>query len=130
VDLGGLISIWDPDAFNATRTVLKESLLIVEGVWVHYELKCYMTNVYAPQEEWKKQALWNSILLFMQQNPGMYIVFGDFNVVRNEVERIGSRFNLASATAFNNFILEGRFLDVPLGGHSFTRITSNGEKLS
>ncbi|GJV69249.1 RNA-directed DNA polymerase, eukaryota [Tanacetum coccineum] len=94
------------------------------------DLKKFIDSIRAKHEEWKKQALWNSILLFMQQNPGMFIVFGDFNVVRNEVERIGSRFNLASATDFNNFILEGRFWDVPLGGHSFTRITSNGEKLS
>ncbi|GKD86596.1 ribonuclease H-like domain-containing protein [Tanacetum coccineum] len=54
----------------------------------------------------------------------------DFNVVRNESERIGSNFNFASATAFNDFILEGRFWDTPLGGHAFTRITSNGDKLS
>ncbi|GKC71417.1 RNA-directed DNA polymerase, eukaryota, partial [Tanacetum coccineum] len=127
---GGLISIWDTDAFNVTRTILNDNLLIVEGVWVTSKLKCYMINVYAPQEERKKQALWNSILLFMQQNSGMYIVFGDFNVVRNESERIGSNFNFASATVFNDFILEGRFWDAPLGGHAFTRITSNGDKLS
>ncbi|GJZ75704.1 RNA-directed DNA polymerase, eukaryota [Tanacetum coccineum] len=100
---GGLISIWDTDAFNVTRTILNDNLLIVEGVWVTSKLKCYMINVY---------------------------VFGDFNVVRNESERIGSYFNFASATAFNDFILEGRFWDAPLGGHAFTRITSNGDKLS
>ncbi|GJY06227.1 RNA-directed DNA polymerase, eukaryota, reverse transcriptase zinc-binding domain protein [Tanacetum coccineum] len=61
---------------------------------------------------------------------GMYIVFGDFNVVRHKSKRIGSNFNLTSATAFNDFIIEGRFWDIPLGGHSFTRMTSNGEKLS
>lgn len=60
----------------------------------------------------------------------MYIVFGDFNVVPNESERIGSIFSLASATDFNDFILEGRFRDAPLGGHSFTRISIYGKKLS
>ncbi|GKA17574.1 RNA-directed DNA polymerase, eukaryota, reverse transcriptase zinc-binding domain protein [Tanacetum coccineum] len=45
-------------------------------------------------------------------------------------KRIGSNINLTSATAFNEIIIEGRFWAIPLGGHSFMCITSNGEKLS
>ncbi|GJY51071.1 RNA-directed DNA polymerase, eukaryota, partial [Tanacetum coccineum] len=61
---------------------------------------------------------------------GYYCIFGDFNVVRYPSERIGSLFNHRSASDFNEFINDCRFWDVPLGGHAFTRISGNGEKLS
>ncbi|GJZ86203.1 RNA-directed DNA polymerase, eukaryota, reverse transcriptase zinc-binding domain protein [Tanacetum coccineum] len=78
----------------------------------------------------KKEALWQSILEFINCNPNHFIIFGDFNVVRNESERIGSLFNSSSASVFNQFIQEGKLWDVPLGGHSFTRISGRGDKLS
>ncbi|PWA89116.1 reverse transcriptase domain, Reverse transcriptase zinc-binding domain protein [Artemisia annua] len=107
-----------------------ENSLIVEGEWAFKKMKCFMVNVYAPQEERKKNDLWNFIRNFMSQHQGNYFVFGDFNVVRSSSERIGSIFNHRSAFDFNEFINDCRFWDVPLGGHAFTRISSNGEKLS
>ncbi|GKE32597.1 putative RNA-directed DNA polymerase, eukaryota, reverse transcriptase zinc-binding domain protein, partial [Tanacetum coccineum] len=74
-------------------------------------MHCYMINVYAPQEDRKKEALWQSILEFINCNPNHFIIFGDFNVVRNESERIGSLFNSSSASAFNQFIQEGKLWD-------------------
>ncbi|GJY57007.1 putative RNA-directed DNA polymerase, eukaryota, reverse transcriptase zinc-binding domain protein [Tanacetum coccineum] len=81
-------------------------------------------------EDRKNEALWQSILEFINCNPNHFIIFGDFNVVRNESERIGSLFNSSSASAFNQFIQEGKLWDVPLMGHSFTRISGRGDKLS
>ncbi|GKF56123.1 RNA-directed DNA polymerase, eukaryota, reverse transcriptase zinc-binding domain protein, partial [Tanacetum coccineum] len=89
-----------------------------------------MVNVYAPQEERKNKDLWNFIRNFMFDQPGHYFVFGDFNVVRFSSKRIGSLFNHRSASDFNEFIKDCKFWDVPLGGHAFTHISGNGEKLS
>ncbi|GJY70169.1 RNA-directed DNA polymerase, eukaryota, reverse transcriptase zinc-binding domain protein [Tanacetum coccineum] len=58
------------------------------------------------------------------------LIFGDFNVVRNASERIGTAFHSSSANAFNQFILDGHLWDFPLGGHLFTRINNRGDKLS
>ncbi|GJX07501.1 RNA-directed DNA polymerase, eukaryota, reverse transcriptase zinc-binding domain protein [Tanacetum coccineum] len=127
---GVLVSIWDPNSFHKTNVISKENLLIIEGVWAMNQLHCYMFNIYAPEDDRKKEALWQSILEFMSYNPGHYIIFGDFNAVRNESERIGSLFNSSSASVFTHFIQEGRLWDVPLGGHSFTRINGRGDKLS
>ncbi|GJT13988.1 RNA-directed DNA polymerase, eukaryota, reverse transcriptase zinc-binding domain protein [Tanacetum coccineum] len=77
-----------------------------------------------------KQSLWQSLLLCMNNNLGNYIIFDDFNVVRFGSERIGSIFNHSSAIEFNHFILKGNLCDLPLGGHAFTYISSNGDKLS
>ncbi|GKA23566.1 RNA-directed DNA polymerase, eukaryota [Tanacetum coccineum] len=127
---GGLLSIWDSSIFIKANIFSMENLLIVEGEWVFKKMKCFMVNVYAPQEERKKKDLWNFIRNFMSDQPGHYFVFGDFNVVRFSSERIGSLFNHRSASNFNEFIKDCRFWDVPLGGHAFTRISGNGEKLS
>ncbi|GJR23059.1 putative RNA-directed DNA polymerase, eukaryota, reverse transcriptase zinc-binding domain protein [Tanacetum coccineum] len=43
---------------------------------------------------------------------------------------IGSTFNYSLANDFNQFLMEGNLYDLPLGGHAFTRISSDGEKLS
>nr|GEY64785.1 RNA-directed DNA polymerase, eukaryota, reverse transcriptase zinc-binding domain protein [Tanacetum cinerariifolium] len=127
---GGIQSVWDPQSFIHVRSVHMDAMLIVEGEWILNHFKCYMVNIYAPQDDRKKEELWQTILTFRNENPGSYILFGDFNVVRNPSERVGSQFNLISASSFNNFINDGFFWDMPLGGHAYTRLSSSGYKLS
>ncbi|GJZ74651.1 RNA-directed DNA polymerase, eukaryota, reverse transcriptase zinc-binding domain protein, partial [Tanacetum coccineum] len=100
---GGLVSIWDPNTFTKLNAFPLENLLIVEGNWTSTHLHCFMINVYAPQDDKKKERLWYNILDFKDRNPGHYFIFGDFNVVRYASERIG---------------------------HLFTRINNRGDKLS
>ncbi|GJV76710.1 RNA-directed DNA polymerase, eukaryota, partial [Tanacetum coccineum] len=57
------------------------------GRWLDVKFDIYMVNVYAPQDEEGKQNLWRFITEFMSTNPGHYIIFGDFNSVRNKSER-------------------------------------------
>ncbi|GKC83127.1 hypothetical protein Tco_1138844, partial [Tanacetum coccineum] len=54
----------------------------------------------------------------------------NLNVVRYASEIIGSTFNYISANDFNKFLNECSLYDLPLGGHAFNRISSDGEKLS
>ncbi|GJW04159.1 RNA-directed DNA polymerase, eukaryota, reverse transcriptase zinc-binding domain protein, partial [Tanacetum coccineum] len=127
---GGLVSIWDPNVFSKINELQFENFLIEEGNWIASHTHCFMINVYAPQEDRKKETLWNKILEFMNINQGHYIIFGDFNVVRYASERIGTVFNPSSANVFNQFIRDAHLWDIPLGGHLFTRINKHGDKLS
>ncbi|GKA17937.1 RNA-directed DNA polymerase, eukaryota [Tanacetum coccineum] len=127
---GGLVSIWDPNVFSKINEFQFENFLIVEGNWIASHTHCFMINVYAPQEDRKKETIWNKILEFMNINQGHYIIFGDFNVVRYASERIGTIFNPSSANVFNQFIRDAHLWDIPLGGHLFTRINKHGDKLS
>nr|GEW61600.1 reverse transcriptase domain, reverse transcriptase zinc-binding domain protein [Tanacetum cinerariifolium] len=63
----------------------------MEGNWIASHTHCFMINVYAPQEDRKKETLWNKILEFMNNNQGHYIIFGDFNMVRYASERIDAQ---------------------------------------
>nr|GEY55029.1 putative RNA-directed DNA polymerase, eukaryota, reverse transcriptase zinc-binding domain protein [Tanacetum cinerariifolium] len=73
------------------------------GNWIASHIYCFMINVYAPQDDGKKETLWNEIIEFMNVNWGHRLIFGDFNVVRYASERLG---------------------------HLFTRINKHGDKLS
>ncbi|GKA61012.1 RNA-directed DNA polymerase, eukaryota, reverse transcriptase zinc-binding domain protein [Tanacetum coccineum] len=127
---GGLLSVWDTNSFSKLNVFPFDNLLIVEGSWLYSHMHCYMVNVYAPQDDRKKEILWNLILDFKEGHPGHYIIFGDFNVVRFASERIGTIFNSSSANAFNQFISDGLLWEIPHGGHLFTRINRRGNKLS
>ncbi|GJU12314.1 RNA-directed DNA polymerase, eukaryota [Tanacetum coccineum] len=78
---GGLVSVWDPNAFTKLIVFPSENLLIVEGNWISTHMHCYMVNVYAPQDDRKKEILWHNILDFKKGNPGHYLIFGDFNEI-------------------------------------------------
>ncbi|KAK9057871.1 hypothetical protein SSX86_022710 [Deinandra increscens subsp. villosa] len=89
-----------------------------------------MINIYAPQTESRKKALWEGLLDFMNANPGTYIIFGDFNSIRNQSEKLGKYFSSSNANNFNDFINDSGLIDFPLGGFNFTRIDAKGRNAS
>ncbi|GJV46619.1 RNA-directed DNA polymerase, eukaryota, reverse transcriptase zinc-binding domain protein [Tanacetum coccineum] len=85
---GGLISMWDPNFFSKESIWCDDSFIIIKGNWKNVVGDCYMVNIYGPQDQVSKLALWNRLQDFMHHHNGSYIMFGDMNAVRNEQERI------------------------------------------
>ncbi|GJX20393.1 RNA-directed DNA polymerase, eukaryota, reverse transcriptase zinc-binding domain protein [Tanacetum coccineum] len=75
---------------------------------------CYMVNIYGPQDQVSKLALWNRLQDFMHHHNGSYIMFGDMNAVKNEQERVGSIFNNIEDDHFNSFIDATDLVDLPV----------------
>ncbi|GJR85364.1 RNA-directed DNA polymerase, eukaryota, reverse transcriptase zinc-binding domain protein [Tanacetum coccineum] len=90
------------------------------GPWKNVVGDCYMVNIYGPQDQVSKLALWNRLQDFMLHHNGSYIMFEDMNVVRNEQERVGSIFNNIEADYFNSFINATGLVDLCIGGRCFT----------
>ncbi|XP_071714865.1 uncharacterized protein [Rutidosis leptorrhynchoides] len=90
----------------------------------------YMVNVYAPQRLSDKMCLWNSISNFMSSNSGDYILFGDWNSVREECERFGTDFSARDAHFFNDFIERSSLHEIILGGLKYTWRLKKGTKFS
>ncbi|GJY82997.1 RNA-directed DNA polymerase, eukaryota [Tanacetum coccineum] len=107
---GGIVSIWNPYIFDKHTIISNPNVLIIEGRWLDVKLDIYMVNVYAPQDEEGKQHIWRYITEFMSSNPGHYIIFEDFNSVRNSSERFGSIFSTTNAFYFNDFIANGNLI--------------------
>ena len=128
---GGLITIWDPVLFCKHSSFEGNDYLVVIGSCLPNAMQVDLINVYAPQQPAQKNQLWLSIRNTLLENSNMaWIVFGDFNEVREEIDRRGSRFNSSNAAMFNNFIASSRLFEIRCGRCRYTRIGSHGLKLS
>ncbi|XP_071739279.1 uncharacterized protein [Rutidosis leptorrhynchoides] len=127
---GGITSLWDPSMFVKEDIWCDVHFVIVKGYWVHEDIETYMVKVYAPQALHDKINLWNKIDDFMVANNGNYIIFGDWNAVRNVNERQGTKFCNLDTLKFNDFIESSSLYEVPLGGLEFTWRNKSGTNLS
>ncbi|GJV58049.1 retrovirus-related pol polyprotein from transposon TNT 1-94 [Tanacetum coccineum] len=69
-------------------------------------------------------------MTMLQSAVGIWILFGDYNVVRHHGEKVGSSFNAGEANTFNAFISRIGLFDFPLNGRRFTRFDNGGLKAS
>ncbi|GJW10716.1 RNA-directed DNA polymerase, eukaryota, reverse transcriptase zinc-binding domain protein [Tanacetum coccineum] len=113
---GGLIYVWDPNLFSKESIWCDDSFIIIKRNWKNSVGDCYMVNIYGPQDQVSKLALWNRLQDFMHHHNGFYIMFGDMNAVRNEQERVGSIFNNIEADHFNSFIDATCLVGLPIRG--------------
>ncbi|GJX29134.1 RNA-directed DNA polymerase, eukaryota, reverse transcriptase zinc-binding domain protein [Tanacetum coccineum] len=74
------------------------------GEWVPSGKKLLIISFYAPQELNEKKMLWDYLILVINNWNGEVIIMGNFNEVRKQSERFGSKFNVHGADAFNSFI--------------------------
>ncbi|GKC16879.1 RNA-directed DNA polymerase, eukaryota, partial [Tanacetum coccineum] len=56
---GGLISMWDPNFFSKESIWCDDSFIIIKRNWKNAVRDCYMVNIYGPQDQVSKLALWN-----------------------------------------------------------------------
>ncbi|GKA64594.1 RNA-directed DNA polymerase, eukaryota, reverse transcriptase zinc-binding domain protein [Tanacetum coccineum] len=79
---GGLVSVWDSNAFSKNKVFQFDNFIVVEGTWIASHIHCFMINVYAPQDVNKKAILWNEIHDFMSTKrwnpPGIKDAFISF----------------------------------------------------
>lgn len=128
---GGIISIWDPVSFVKNNVFSGEGYLVVIGDWVNPSKPFGFINVYAPQQLSLKRSLWSNLINIIKGDMNRtWVVFGDFNEVRFESERKGSRFSASGARYFNQFVSEAGLFEVCNGARKFSRFSSDGSKLS
>ncbi|GJS67861.1 cytochrome P450 [Tanacetum coccineum] len=127
---GGILTMWDTNSFTIENKFVDRNFVGVIGSWNGLEGKIGILNVYAPQASHLKEVLWSSIDSFLASVNAAWIIFGDFNVVRFQEERMGCRFIAGEANAFNDFISSRGLFDFPLGGRKFTRFDRDGSKAS
>ncbi|GJX83398.1 nucleotide-binding alpha-beta plait domain-containing protein [Tanacetum coccineum] len=100
----GIITMWDTRLFSYVSVIDSRNFLGVIRSWFGISHKIGLLNVYAPQSFVLKVQLWSAVENLIRSNDVVWIVFGDFNVVRCQNERFGSSFDINEASAFNDFI--------------------------
>ncbi|XP_022007479.1 uncharacterized protein LOC110906687 [Helianthus annuus] len=121
---GGLLSVWDPKFFTKESVVKDNNFLLVSGLLTDGKNRLNMINVYAPQSNVDKRNLWAKISQVIQAGHGWWIVFGDFNAVRDPSERKNSCFDPGCARDFNEFLDEAGLREYDLKGKKFTYLVN------
>ncbi|GKD15769.1 RNA-directed DNA polymerase, eukaryota [Tanacetum coccineum] len=127
---GGILTMWDSRVFTMDHTFCDRNFLCITSSWVGMANKVGLLNVYAPQSSSLKEALWSSIESLVTSINDVWVIFGDFNVVRSRDERSGCKFDMSEANVFNDFISKLGLFDFHLGGRRFTRFDQEGRKAS
>ncbi|KAF5767270.1 putative Endonuclease/exonuclease/phosphatase superfamily [Helianthus annuus] len=105
--------------------------LLVSGKISGVEEKVNILNIHAPDEARLRKVLWEDLLVLINQMEGMWVIFGDFNDVRSEDERVNSRFDRGSFDVFNEFIMRASLFEFSMTGGKYTFISGYADvKLS
>lgn len=87
---GGLLCLWSEKSFKVERKVSGRGFILLERVWTREVQKVYIANIYATCDTQNKRALWESLRKLKNLNPnGLWCLLGDFNSVKNPLERVG-----------------------------------------
>ncbi|XP_071687435.1 uncharacterized protein [Rutidosis leptorrhynchoides] len=127
---GGQLIIWDTDQFDASDTIVFDCVLGVHGVWKATNSPVNFLNIHGPHDDAGKVRLWESLSKILGVEDEAWILCGDFNEVREEVDRLNCEFIEYLAKRFNDFISNNQLMEIPLGGRNFTRISDDGLKFS
>lgn len=127
---GGIATLWNPSIFHRSDVYKDQNFLLVSGYIIGSGFQLHILNVYAPQDSRAKRRLWDRIGQKLHSLAGRVILLGDFNVVRNQDERLNSIVNMGASTTFNEFINRFQLLEYQKCRKKFTYIPSNLQHMS
>ncbi|XVF82173.1 hypothetical protein PTKIN_Ptkin16aG0023900 [Pterospermum kingtungense] len=123
---GGLISCWKEEFFSLESKICSQRFIVLIGTIKELNLRCAICNVYALNDDADRLSLWQELSSIISGCNLLWCIGGDFNVIRDESEKIGLSYNAAPMNSFSSFIDNVGLLDLPLHGGMFTW-SSNGE---
>ncbi|XP_076890053.1 uncharacterized protein LOC143541016 [Bidens hawaiensis] len=104
------------------------NFLLITGTLKGSGERVNVLNIYASQKGEKKRRLWCELREVVNVSNGLWVMDGDFNLVRSMEERRNSRFNAGVAKDFNDFIFDAGLVEFGLKGGKFSY--AMGNKLS
>lgn len=122
---GGLLSLWDPRRFTLVSVEKHRYYLCTRGVLKETGKSITLINVYSPQKLVDKRLLWTELERIIVQDQEYWIVGGDFNCVRDRMERRKSKFIASVTNEFNDFIDKVGLHEFMLRGRKFTYVSGN-----
>lgn len=117
---GGILSVWNKNLFNKESAITRDDCIITQGKWLENNSQICFINVYASQSPAKRAELWQFLTAFIGGWQGSMVIFGDFNDVRAENERRGSKIDERATRIFNDFIVQNNLIDAKIGGSNYT----------
>ncbi|KAL4377916.1 hypothetical protein GQ457_02G007720 [Hibiscus cannabinus] len=121
---GGLISMWNRDAFVVSNQVVAKRFIAISGHLKSLQIDCGFMNIYGPSIEADKCQFFSEITEYLEKNKQPWCVCGDFNAYLHPGEKCGGPVNVAAMDMFRRFLQESCLMDLPLKGGEYT--WSNG----
>ncbi|KAL8534353.1 hypothetical protein ACS0TY_010389 [Phlomoides rotata] len=126
---GRILTIWNPKVFQKTSDWCRTGMLVVNGRWIEDGSSCTIVNVYAPTSANLRNELWETLqALVMQTGTESICIIEDFNVIREENERVGRSgcWNKGEMGKFNEFIEGSDLVEIQLVRRRFTWYRPDG----
>ncbi|GKV29990.1 hypothetical protein SLEP1_g38860 [Rubroshorea leprosula] len=127
---GGLLCVWDNEAFVKKSVVEIPGALAIYGFWGEKKKKCCIVNVYASCNRNERLETWTELLKLIEEGENCWCIAGDFNSVRSADERRGRSEHSNYGEDLNEFIEIAGLVDLPLTRRKFTWYRSDGSAKS
>ncbi|XP_071713197.1 uncharacterized protein [Rutidosis leptorrhynchoides] len=127
---GGQLIIWDKNIFEVSGEQISDYFVAIWGTWKDSGSETIIVNVYGPDDDVSKRKMWDSLNNILSISGVSWVICGDFNEVRDCSERLNCEFFEKQAKMFNEFINQNMFVDIPIGGRKFTRVSDDSVKMS
>ena len=102
--------------FKCDFFIQERSFVAVVGKWAGVKDLVGFVNEYGPLDSRERK----------ERKEVKWCIFGDFNDVKGEHERLNSHTNAREVEDFNEFIRKSRLVEVPMGNQKYTRVTDDG----
>ena len=117
---GGIITIWNGSHFTG-RVISQSYFQITLELTCNFSAKTmYITNVYAPCTTEGRQEFAEWFLQLDSTSFELWIVLGDFNMIRSTEDRNRPGGNVSNMLLFNSIIQAHDWEEIPLKGRNFT----------
>ncbi|GMJ04908.1 hypothetical protein HRI_004160000 [Hibiscus trionum] len=113
---GGLISLWNPNAFMVSDKIIHRRFIALFGNWQSGDSKTGLINNYGPSTDSEKADFFKELVEFMSNFDVNWCLGGDFNAFLCCEEKLGAGFNQSAMEIFRKFIQETGLIDLPLKG--------------
>ncbi|KAK8698482.1 hypothetical protein V6N13_114597 [Hibiscus sabdariffa] len=114
------IALWNPNFFEAESCLIEVNFIALLGKITTLNIQCLLVNVYAPNEYHKRQELFSKIFDLVSKCARHVILGGDFNVVRDQEEKLGKSSHKIAMKDFFDFIEELNLFYLYIHGSKFT----------
>lgn len=131
---GGILCMWSHDNFKLESKISGNGFIRMTGQWIKEAMQVHIVAVYLPCDIQNKRTLWNAINeMKSANNGGLWCITGDFNSIRDPVERVGvgqRTIEESSIKEFNDWIDDLEVEEAPWIGRNFTWYRPNGSTKS
>lgn len=125
---GGLGTCWNLDLFQCMGSAQSKHWIWVQMKTTESNIWFNVINVYSPLTLTEKRVLWKELLQIMKIiKDELVCLVGDFNSIRDVMERVNCCYRRNDMQGFNNFIKDANLLDLDMINDSFTCFGPQGK---